>query len=235
MDGIAILDDNRLHLNKANGIVTNYIQKNHLETKIYLFSDSQSLLTAIQKQNSIDIVLLDIELEEELGIDIAKKINEINKTIQIVFLTSHLHYATDIFETQHCYFVLKEDFEKRLPDIMNKAHSALSNGKLYVKQKGKEILLNENDIYYLERSLRTTKIYMEQGEVSLSEKISELIKQLNPEKFVRCHTSYIVNLSYVKEYRRQDIVLVHDITIPISRTFQAEVKRRFMQWAKRQL
>src|SRR5690606_30817498 len=44
-----------------------------------------------------DVVFLDIELQGENGINIAKEINKINSDIYIVFATAYSQYAVDAF------------------------------------------------------------------------------------------------------------------------------------------
>lgn len=235
MYNIAILDDNRIHLEYTHRIISDYLTSHQIEADVASFQDSGELLAKVSENVSFDVVFLDIELEEEFGIDVAKQINQLNSSIQIVFLTGHLHYATDIFETQHCYFVLKSELEERIPAVFDKLQTMMSKEILNIKVKSQHLILEQKEIAYIERDLRVSTIHCDGEDYRVSDKLADLLSQLNRQMFIRCHTSYIVNLNHIQQYRRQEIVLDHDIVIPVSRTYQKEVKRSLMEWAEKRL
>ena len=55
--------------------------------------------------------------------------------------------------------------------------------------------------------------------------MKDLEQELAPHGFVRCHTSYIVNLYYVKGVNKLEITLVTGETIPVSQP----KRRQFME------
>lgn len=57
---------------------------------------------------------MDIELELDNGIQVAGMLNEKWPDCAIIYVTNYLFYAIDIYQTEHIYFVLKEQFEKGL-------------------------------------------------------------------------------------------------------------------------
>lgn len=48
-----------------------------------------------------------------------------------------------------------------------------------------------------------------------------------PNNFMQVHKSYIVNCKYIDEYRYDEIILTHNIRIPISRTYQKEIRKKY--------
>ena len=52
-------------------------------------------------------------MPEITGIDAAKQINLIQPSAQIIFISSYLEYFSDVYETEHLYFVLKSQMAQR--------------------------------------------------------------------------------------------------------------------------
>lgn len=70
------------------------------------------------KENHIDVAFLDIEMQGENGIDIARDIKNINENIKIIFVTAYKEYALDAFGVDAIDYImkpyLKEDIERAL-------------------------------------------------------------------------------------------------------------------------
>ena len=76
-----------------------------------IFSSAKGFLKQISnKKCPYQIVPMDIELGSESmsGINLAKKINSSNPNTQIIFISQHLKYASSVYETNHVYFVYKQ-------------------------------------------------------------------------------------------------------------------------------
>lgn len=72
---------------------------------------------------------------------------------------------------------------------------------------------------------RNLLLHTEQGNIICYRSMKELEQELAPHGFVRCHTSYIVNLFFVKGVKKLEITLVTGETIPISQP----KRRQFME------
>lgn len=101
-----------------------------------------------------------------------------------------------------------------------------------VRKNKKSYILQKWKILYVERDKRDTYIYLNQEDsvLKLSDKLTELEERLCDENFVRCHNSFIVNMSYVSEHCKTGFVMKNGMEIPISRSRQNEVSALFEQW-----
>ena len=70
------------------------------------------------RNNNISIAFLDIEIGQQSGLELSKKLIDINPHMNIVFLTSYPDYALNAWETAACGFMVKpiqlEDIENQL-------------------------------------------------------------------------------------------------------------------------
>lgn len=67
-----------------------------------------------------DIVFLDIQLDEENGLTLAKKLEEYHPTPAICFVTAYDEYALQAFESNAVDYILKPFNEKRIEKTLNK-------------------------------------------------------------------------------------------------------------------
>ena len=68
-----------------------------------------------------DIAILDIEMGELNGIDLASAINQRCPQCAVIFLTSHTDYISDSYEVRHIYYVTKDSIQRYLPKALDKA------------------------------------------------------------------------------------------------------------------
>jgi two-component SAPR family response regulator len=66
------------------------------------------------KKEKVDMIFLDIEMPKMKGIEAAEKILEIDRNIQIVFVTAYNDYAIDAFEMEVIDYVMKPITKRRI-------------------------------------------------------------------------------------------------------------------------
>ena len=156
---IGICDDNNVWLSRVSHILEHFLSDIGIEYTISAFSEGKQLLS--YEGLPLDVVFLDIQMKEENGIMVAKEINRKWKGCQIVFLTNYLSWATEVYETEHTWFVLKDQFEDKLGKIMDKVlkkDEEKANKIIFTVIGGEKACLAPEDIYYMERDRRYTVV-----------------------------------------------------------------------------
>ena len=69
---------------------------------------------AFAQNNPIFLAFLDIEIGKTSGLDVCKKLLEINSRMNVVFLTAYMEHAFDAWDTGACGFLLKPLSEEAL-------------------------------------------------------------------------------------------------------------------------
>lgn len=123
----------------------------------------------------------------------------------------------------------------RLERVLEQVKKKNGKQKKYIilPYKGSEIVLEESEIVYIEREKRITKIHMEDQVAESTMKMTDVKNYLNPELFVRCHNSFIINLEKVSVFNRTDFIMRNQEQVPVSRSHQTEVKEAFTRWAEK--
>ena len=147
---------------------------------------------------------------------------------QIIFLSSYLSYATEVYETEHIYFILKSQLHQRIGPALHQALTALGDRSVQItaQKDGSTHVIALQDVLYLERNLRKTKVITQQGVFLTQESPETLISGSG--HFVRCHQSYWVNLKHVQAIGSNHFTMDSGSGIPISRTYLQEAKQRFL-------
>ncbi|MCI9239238.1 LytTR family DNA-binding domain-containing protein [Lachnospiraceae bacterium 50-23] len=75
---------------------------------------------------------------------------------------------------------------------------------------------------YVETFNRSLLLHTESEDIICHKSMKEMEQILQDKGFVRCHTSYIVNLSYIKGVKKLEIELVTGEKIPVSQPKRKE-------------
>ena len=189
-----------------------------------------------EEQPNWDIVIMDIEfLDKEYdGIFLTKKLNEVNRNCQVIYLTHILEFAPEVYDTDHCYFVMKNNMELMLPRALNKALTIYSENvskkPLTIMSGGHKVFISLNDIRYIEKKQRQTVVHTDANAYTCYESISVLSKKLSG-NVVRCHGGYLVNVACVT-YLGGDKILLDGPgeEIPLGKTYKEQAKQAYLKY-----
>lgn len=232
---IGICDDDSVWISQAEKCLKEYAEQTGLEAEIVLFSSGEELLAY---ETMLDVVFMDIVLDGEDGITMAEKINRRWEKCLIVYMTNYLFYATDVYRTEHIFFVLKDEFAGRLKEVFPKimhTWKQIRRKLVFRSCERSSIVLQQEDIYYFERDKRVTRVMTKDGIYQIWEKLSEIEEMVSEIDFVRCHNSYLVYLPAVQEMLKNSFVLKNGEEVLISRGYIKSVREAFVRWALLQM
>ncbi len=233
---IIICDDCEEEIVKSKRVI---LTQKLAEEKDVTTCQPEELLRQIRSQAlQCDLFIMDIEFDgrDYNGITLSAAINELLPESQIIYLTNILEFAPEVYETKHCYFVLKANMELMLPRAVRKAEVLIQkrkkNSVLEIFNQGSKVIISQNEILYIERAQRKLQIHTKEKEYSYYSSLRKLQGQLD-EVFVRCHEAYIVNLDYVKVVEKEQIQMENSDIIPIGVSYEKELRRRYLNyWAE---
>lgn len=228
---IAICDDELLHCAYTAQMIERTPE--YADARIRQYTNPQELLDDLKAQSfPADIAIVDVCMEQMNGIALAKQINALVPSCQIIFLSAYLKYATEVYAADHVYFVLKEQMESHfipaLQKAVSKVRSAFSRTILLKNGRSEAIRISEDDIISLERVLRKTRIQTTTQEYWTQRTPAELLTGTNCNQFFRCHQSYYVNMQYVVSMVQDSFLLKNGQNVPISRSYKNAAKERFL-------
>ena len=124
---IAICDDDKNILQYLKQKIEIILEDN---CEITTFENGYDLIEYINSDiSNPDIIFIDIDLKDHLGIDIAKKIQQKFNNIKIIFITGNASYVEDIFEVETLDYLTKPINEEKLKKALNKAMEVIKVNK----------------------------------------------------------------------------------------------------------
>lgn len=221
---------------KQQEILEQYIDKILTEiTKDYeilTFISGEELLENYPE--NVDIFLLDIKMDKLNGMEIAKKIREIDKKeVEIIFTTSLVKYIQDGYEVRAYRYLLKpikfDDLKKHLTSCIKEINEKKEN---YIVVNGKNDVykINISHITYIEIQNKDMTIHTIDKDYNIKMSIDKIEKELSRYNFFRCHKSFLVNISYIENIKQYIAILENKDEVPISRYRFKETKARFLSY-----
>lgn len=238
MINICICDDDNTIIAKIKDIVTRYFEVRNISCSIDSYMNSEVLFAKIKHKANYDIYFLDILMPDITGMHIANEIREHNETSAIVFLTSSPEYAVESYNVRALNYLLKPISEEKLTATLNYYIEKISIPKnsenLIIKEKGKIKQVPFSGICCFESSRNKLIIYLNTNEqLEIYRTISEMEELLGEKKcFVRIHRSFIVNMNYIKEITSNEVTLVPNYKIPLSKKYSISLKNAYFEFAE---
>lgn len=229
---IAICDDDKTAREYLYQLIILWSKEKESGAHVFcnLYSSSEEFLFYYEEDKSYDILLLDIEMKEMNGVDLAKRIRLENKELIIIFITGYSEYITDGYDVEALHYLLKPIQEDKLYMILDRAKDKIKKNEkaLYLDTSTGVNRLLINEIRYIEVRLNYISIYG--GETyTIKKTLSSMEKELD-NRFVRCHRSYMVNLYYIRKIMRNEIILEDNTSIPLSKSYYELVNQAFINY-----
>lgn len=205
MINFVVVDDNEKHRKKITNIIISNMMNNKIDFKIKEFDDyNKELASCIKKNNEDSVYILDLELKNGDGIEIARCIrNQYNNWISpIIIITAHtsLYYEVYKQRLQILDFIGKcENIKKNLSENIDICLKMLNKDKVYrYSYKNVDYTIHLSQIDYIQRDGRKTKIVTKDKEYFQNISINQ-IKELLPKYFVISSKGIIINMKNVTE------------------------------------
>ena len=228
---IAICDDNELELMAAAEAVREYdrtLPDDAVRFRVRTFHSAKQLWFEMADQKIADLFLLDIDMPELSGLELAERIREIGPRTLIIFLTSHTEYALQGYKVDAFRFIPKDQLKEELPEALDAAARELTKTRDYVSFSEDGILVRVplDEILYVQRSLRLLEIHtLHQGILTSRKGIREFYDSLGSDRFLFIDRGTFVGIDHIEKIDHADLTISPTKeTLTISRRLQRIVK-----------
>lgn len=235
-----MVDDVRIMIEQLEKIIDNTLINDEIEYRLFKFNNTKEFFAAYN--NDFDIIFLDIEIGDNNGVFVSKKLQEMQTNSIIVFVTSYEKYMKKSFGLNVYGYVLKDDMNKDVPLILKQIiNSIYFNKTINLPSEDGETLYKLNEIIYA--TIDNRKVYIKTTLESKQVYISSL-KKLYAHfdgDFVFAGSKYIVNLNHILrivngviEFKNDDICIfipkgkVREITLKYKDFLKKKVTDNFI-------
>lgn len=182
-------------------------------------ADALEALTRL-RENSYDVLLLDICLPEFSGIELVDTLKKQDRSLpSVIFVTAHDEYAVAAFEKHAVDYVLKPFSDERINEALDSAARRIrgdraarvldslpqiegllaKRSKIAIKAKGRILFIDPAEILAVEAQGNYVLLQKVSGSDLLRESMSTVADRLGPYGFIRIHRSLLVNALHVEE------------------------------------
>ncbi|OXA93489.1 LytR/AlgR family response regulator transcription factor [Flavobacterium hercynium] len=229
---ILIIEDEARIAKRIERMTRDFFDK---EVQILLSDSLENGLNTIETQ-SIDLLLLDLNLNGEDGFDVLQSVTA--KSFQTIIISAYTDKAITAFNYGVLDFVPKPFDETRLSQAFTRFTSSEKqpNGAIQflAVRKVKTIkLITIKEIKYIKGAGIYTELHLADGRIELHDKSLESLEKLLPSSFQRIHKSYILcwheaDKLVVEAGGRYNMLLKNGELLPVGRSKYKEIRLRMI-------
>lgn len=222
---IAVCDDSAGDREYITALARQWAERSGHLLDLSQFVSAENFLFEYSGKSDYDILLLDIEMGEMDGVELAKRLRRENEILQIVFVTGYDHYISEGYEVAALHYLMKPVKEDKLLAVLDRAADRLRKAErvLTLESGGEMVRIPLRQIRYVDVRLNYATIHA-QKDYTVKKPLGEIAAALD-ERFYRVGRSAIVNLTYVGRVTKTDIYLDDGAAVPLPRSAYEGVNR----------
>lgn len=186
------------------------------------------LATDYLRNNSVDLMFLDIHLPKLKGMAFLKMLSH---PPAVIITTAYHQYAVEGFDLNVTDYLLKPiEFERFLVAVMKVKSNTLTlqapavesqetKDFIFLNVQKKKVKILFSEIVYIESQREYIKVVTTKKEYRSKMSTHEIEALLPPQRFKRVHRSFIVALEKIESYTAEEVE-VNGVGIPIGRGYR---------------
>lgn len=242
---IAICDDDIHFINYMENLLSEAgIPKN--SCTYYEFQSGKDFIHAFDNISRIDLLILDIQMSELDGNEIAKQFRFHFPDSVLVFCSGVYKPTVKPFEPNPFRYLLKEYTDSKLIEelrvILREVDAKKEEPCIFGSWYHYSVSLKPADLLYIsnERNGRSrlhlnpkSKFFSYKQKITSKEKLCTLYELLKDYGFAYAHNSYIVNLHYIKRTSSTELELTDGTLLSIARSKERDLRLAFAAYVSK--
>lgn len=223
------IDDEPLALEK----IKSYVEKVDTLELVSSFDNGISALSFL-KENKVDVMFLDVQMEELSGIQLLETIAVKPK---VILTTAYDKYTLKGYELNVTDYLLKPfSFQRflqaidkvydivlteknKIPNSHNENNHKTIQDYIFVRADSKYRKVRFNEILFIEGMKDYIRIHTTLDKLMTLKSFIQIAKHLPEELFIRVHKSFLVSISKIDSIERNTIV-IGEYRIPIGESYR---------------
>lgn len=249
---LAYCDDEPVQLEYVKRLAEQWAEETGAPLYFGAYQSAEEILFENGESYPYDLLILDIEMKEMDGMELARQIRKKDERLPILFLTNRKEYVFEGYEVHALRYLLKPLDAGKLFPILDEISAAGQREKEYLiaSVAGERIKIVTDDILYLEAHGHSVMLHTRTGDYEVKKTLTEISEELPVGKkteafegnrdtaieensFVSTHRSFLGNLRHMERITRTECVLSDGSTIPVSRNSYKALNDAFIAYYKK--
>ncbi|MCH1939114.1 LytR/AlgR family response regulator transcription factor [Holdemania massiliensis] len=189
------------------------------------YESAEQMLFECDGRYPFDLIILDIQMRNQNGMELARQIRRADPQVPLLFLTATKEYVFEGYEVNALRYLIKPIQSSQLFAILDEIQASTKRSILL---NGSRIDLNA--LVYVEAEAHYCHLVFEDHRQKEKIGIREL-KTMLDDSFVMIHRSYLVNIAKVDQIRREELS-AGSFTLPVARSQLKTVSEAFIEYNK---
>ena len=200
---------------------------------------SASDVLEYMKENTVDVLFLDIDMPEMNGFTLAKRLCEIYPDTVIIFVSSYEEFVYSSFEYCPFRFLRKAHLTEELDITFQKVieKCVINTETILFNTTEGEVVLRIKDIMFFEGQKNYYSIHTSSGKEYKCRGTMDSIEAATKNyDFFRIHAAYVVNFEHIESINNDGFITMKSYKrLSISKRRIASFKDAYMQFIRRRI
>ncbi|MCF3107448.1 LytTR family DNA-binding domain-containing protein [Niabella sp. CC-SYL272] len=185
------------------------------------------------RQQPVDLLLLDIEMEEMTGLELARLLGD-NRPV-IIFISAKKEYAIEAFELNVADYITKPVQPVRFLQAIDRAREIIASNRqqldvqtdafLFIRDSNVVKRLGFDEILYAEAMGDYVKLHTGKKFYAVHCPLKTVEERLPARQFIRVHRSYIVAVDKIDSVE-QGTLIIGGKPVPVADAYRSALNKR---------
>ena len=229
---IAILDDDQEDVLGIQKMIFNIQGNWHVDQ----YSEGQKLIEAVENGKSYDLLLVDIYLKSENGVEVAKKLQSMIPQAPIVFITNSREHAVEAYSMDALHYIVKPVRQEDIIEIFRRLDKKSEPRHILALQIDRTMtILFQDEIIRVESHGHSTVITCVNDAAYSIWKPYREIDELLDETFMRIKKGVTLNMRWIARMTNRDCTTRDGKTYLLRREQAKEIRERYHSFLEAEL
>ena len=228
---IAICEDDATTREQIASLCGEILARLDTEHAISEFDCAEALEGALEAGASFDLLCLDIMLQGKTGVEMAQAFRTRDDQTSILLISSSREFLKEGYSVRPLQYLYKPVDPRELEEVLRtdlRLHRRAA--RLTLSLGGKTRALPLSELLYVESQNHNAVACFPDRQEGFRITLSEIERLLPADLFCRCHHSFLVNMSHIRQINRRALELDQGSQIPVGRNYYETAQAKFIQF-----
>ena len=228
---IAICEDDATTREQIASLCGEILERLDTEHAISEFDCAEALEGALEAGASFDLLCLDIMLQGKTGVEMAQAFRTRDDQTSILLISSSREFLKEGYSVRPLQYLYKPVDPRELEEVLRtdlRLHRRAA--RLTLSLGGKTRVLPLSELLYVESQNHNAVACFPDRQEGFRITLSEIERLLPADLFCRCHHSFLVNMSHIRQINRRALELDQGSQIPVGRNYYETAQTKFIQF-----